>query len=93
MMKYEWLLAEGFTVSESIGDTLVSDLRGRHVDLVQLNADGIMQLARRIATEVRSGNGIRRKCKDICALVRTAAAQKRLDVNLLSDNVKKQIAE
>ena len=89
------LLDGGFGLSPSDGDTPVADLRDRHVDMVGLDADRLIDLARRVAEAARREHPTlyRVTKKQLKHLLAQAVSNGRLNLEDLKVGVQKDVRE
>lgn len=90
----EAVLANAGLASESSeGETAVKDLRSRHKDLVRLDVERLVEVARILAPLIRSGDKVVRFTKaQLMTLVTTAIHEERLDENDLSQKLQEKLA-
>ncbi len=82
----------GLAAESTEGETVVEDLRLRHVDLVRLDVERLATLAKILAPRIRSGDEVVQFTKaQLMALVNTAIYDKRLDANDLSDKLRERL--
>lgn len=89
----ESILAKAGLASESTeGETLVKDLRSRHVDLVRLDVERLAKVARILDPRIRSGDKVVQFTKaQLTTLVTTAIQDKRLDPNDLNEKLREKL--
>jgi hypothetical protein len=85
------LQADGQTLKNTIGRTPVTDLTRRHVDVCRLDYMRLGSVARRIARALENGRCRRLTKQRIITLLTAAVAQDRIDLDKLSDNIKKEL--
>lgn len=83
---------DGCILEATLGNTLVDDLRARHMDIININLTKLCSLARRIATKVRQNSNCylftKSKVQDIIV---KAVKNNRLDVDSLNEKVRIEI--
>ena len=74
------------------GDTLISDLKDKHIDILRLDLQKICSLAMGLCKSIREdGNYKRYTKKEILELLCKAVEEKRLTLGVLSDKVVKEL--
>jgi len=88
------LETQGLTLEITPGDTLVEDLRGRHVNLVNLDMNKICFLAVQIAANLRQNDSCYRFTKgEILALACAAVKAERVSLNRLNDRMRAEVEQ
>jgi hypothetical protein len=81
----------GAPIVESAGDTACRDLAHFHRDLSQLNSDHLILLSHAVLKKVQKDEVVRVTTQKLKILMSGAAANDRLDLDLLPDSVKLKI--
>lgn len=95
VMLPEAVLADaGLERKSTEGETLVEDLRSRHVNLVNLDVERLARVARILHPLIRSDGKVFPFTKRrLMTLVTTAIHDKRLDANDLNDKLREKLAK
>jgi hypothetical protein len=88
----EELQAQGLVFSESEGNTVVNDLRNRHIDLIELTLDKLSKVARLMASQIRKNtNCIHLTRKNVREIINRAISNHRLSKEGLPDNIRQEL--
>lgn len=83
--------AFGAPIKETKGDTACKDLADYHRDLAELNSDHLIRVSHAVLKKVQADSIERVTKPNLRTLMSAAAANDRLDLDRLSDSVKKQL--
>ncbi len=88
----EELAVAGLTTKPEAGDTLIKDLKSRHVNVVRLDVERLAMIARILALRIRTGKNVftftRGKLK---TLVSTAIKAERVNRNDLDEKLQEEL--
>lgn len=87
----EEMEAFGAPILETKGETACVDLADYHRDLAELNADHLIKVSHAVLKKVQKDDIERVTTPKLKVLMSAAAANDRLDLDLLSDSVKSKI--
>ena len=87
------LKTDGQTLENTKGDTPVTELAERHVDVCQLDSVRLGKVAHRVMAAIKKGQCTRLTKKQVTNILVAAVKQKRVDLNDLRPSLRKKILE